>query len=162
MNRLKLYLLLLLLMGSFFILNAQDGPTMEIEANSSKSINDARLKKFYERFEEFISSLSDGQYDKYKVDVDDTMIPDYIVFSGDGLIMKRSQFVSVEACKSRLEKYLSGMKKKFRTKAWIFVSMESHVNKNKLIEVLTNLDKIKIEYRFGIQDFYVPMIHKLD
>ena len=162
MNRLNPYLLLLFCVGSFFTLNAQNEPTMEIEANSSKSISDARLKKFYERFEAFISSLSDGQYDKYKVETDYSMIPDYIVFSGDGLIMKRSQFVSVETCKSRLEKYLSGMKKKFRTKAWIFVNMESHVNKNKLIEVLTNLDKLKIEYRFGIEDYYVPMIHKLD
>jgi len=162
MNRLNPYLLLLFFVGSFFTLNAQNGSKMEIEANSSKSISDARLKKFYERFEAFISSLSDGQYDKYKVEVDDGMIPDYIGFSEDGLIMKRSQFVSIEACKSRLEKHLSGLKKKYRKKAWLFVGMESHVNKNELMEILTILDKLKIEYRFGIEDYYVPMIHKLD
>lgn len=162
MNRLNLYLLLLLCVGSFFALKAQDGPTMEIQANSPKSISDPTLKKFYERFEAFIGSLSDGQYDKYKVQADDTMIPDYIGFSEDGLIMKGSEFVSVEACKSRLEKYLAGMKKKFRKKAWIFVSMESHVNKNELIEALETLDKLKIEYRFGIEDYYVPVINKMD
>lgn len=162
MNRLNPWLLLLFCAGSFSILKAQDGPTMEIQANSSKSISDPRLKTFYERFEEFISTLSDGQYDKYKFEADDTMIPDYIAFSEDGLIMKRSQFVSVETCKSRLEKYLAGMKKKFRKKAWLFVDMESHVHKNELMEVLAILDKLKIEYRFGIVDYYLPEIHKMD
>lgn len=43
---------------------------------------------------------------------------------------------------------------------WIYVSLESHVYKRDLIEILEFLKEQNIEYQFGAEDEFVPKLIK--
>lgn len=85
------------------------------------------------------------------------MVNNFIIFSDDGLIMKDFDFHSVESCKKQILENLPVDENKQK---WIFVTMESHVSKSELIEILEFLKEQKIECQFGRDDEFVPKIIK--
>ena len=71
--------------------------------------------------------------------------------------MKELDFHSVESCKKQI---LENLPAEEKTTKWIYITMESHVNKSDLIEILEFLKEQKIEYQFGSEDEFVPKIMK--
>lgn len=73
-------------------------------------------------------------------------------------MMKDLKFHSVASCKNEIMVNLPTMENKLGENDRIFVTLESHVNKNQLIEILEFLKEKKIDYRFGKEDEFIPKI----
>ena len=134
---------------------AQNNGTFEIEAVSVESIDNQDVKLFYNKFNEFLQlKQKDGEQ------IDINMINNFIIFSEDGLIMKDLEFHSVESCKKEIKSDQDLLNIEPDGKSWIYVSLESHVNEQELENILNFLRQNKIQYKFGHEDKFVPLITK--
>ncbi len=146
---------ILLLIQIPIYMAAQNDDSFEIQADKVDSNSDIEIQKFHKKFNSWIESIGK---DSTKTTLDEKgMVNNFIVFSEDGLIMKDLDFHSVESCKKQILENLPVDENKQK---WIFVTMESHVNKSELIEILEFLKEQKIEYQFGSEDEFVPKIMK--
>ena len=146
---------ILLLIQIPIYLAAQNDESFEIQVDKVDSNSNIEIQKFHKKFNSWIESIGK---DSTKTTMDEKgMVNNFIVFSEDGLIMKDLDFHSVESCKKQILENLPVDKNK---QQWIFVTMESHVNKSELIEILEFLKEQKIEYQFGSEDEFVPKIMK--
>lgn len=136
-------------------MTGQNGDTYEIQADKIGSKSNAEIQIFYKKFNSWIESIKMGS-EIVKLD-EEKMVNNFIVFSEDGLIMKDLNFHSVKSCKKRIKEDLPVSEK---NGTWIYVTMESHVNKSELIEVLEFLKEQRIDYKFGNEDEFVPKIMK--
>ena len=146
---------ILLLIQIPIYLAAQNDESFEIQVDKVDSNSNIEIQKFHKKFNSWIESIGK---DSTKTTMDEKgMVNNFIVFSEDGLIMKDLDFHSVESCKKQILENLPVDKNKQK---WIFVTMESQVNKSELIEILEFLKEQKIEYQFGSEDEFVPKIMK--
>lgn len=156
MNRLIITIILIIQIP--FCLIAQNDKTFEIQAEKVDSSSNPEIQAFYKKFNLWIESI---RKDSVKIELDEeTMINDFILFSEDGLLMKDLAFHSVESCKKRILMNIPSLKTDEKKNNWLYVSLESHVNKSELIEILTFLKAEKIDYRFGKEDDFVQKIMK--
>ena len=140
----------------------QNDETLEIQADKVDKNSNSDIQTFYETFDLWSASIGK---DSVTVEMneeinEELMINNFIIFSEDGLIMKDLDFHSIESCKNKI---LENLPKKINGKEepnWIYVSMESHVNKSALIEILRFLREQKIDYKFGSEDEFVSKIMK--
>ena len=88
------------------------------------------------------------------------MINNFILFSGDGRMMKDLKFHSAQSCKSEIIANLPSQENKTGEMDWIYITLESKVNKSELIELFTFLQDDKIEYRFGQEEEFIPQMIK--
>ena len=108
------------------------------------------LKEFGIKYRSFIRTINAPSE---KVSYDSTlMINNFIVFSEDGLIMKDSEFHSVDSCKNFLERSLPMKVLKENQNYWVFISVESWVSRIQLTSILLYFDEKNIEYIFGTYD----------
>ena len=150
----KIITILLLIQIPIFMA-AQNDETFEIQADKVDSNSNIEIQKFYEKFNSWIERIGK---DSTNIEMDEkTMVNNFIIFSEDGLIMKDLDFHSVESCKKQILENIPNGEKESK---WIYVTMESHVNKNELIKVLKFLSVQKIDYQFGKEDEFVPKIMK--
>lgn len=146
---------ILLLIQIPFYMAAQNDETFEIQADEVDSNSNIEIQKFYKKFNLWIESIGK---DSTKAAMDEKgMVNNFIIFSEDGLIMKDLDFHSVASCKKQI---LENLPIEERKTKWIYVTMESHVNKSELIEILEFLKEQNIEYQFGREDEFVPKIIK--
>lgn len=154
---LKITITLLLFQVPFFML-AQNEETFEIQADKVDLTSNTEIQIFYEKFNSWTKSLNK---DSSKSTLEnERMVMNFIIFSEDGLLMKDLNFHTVKSCKEQVLANLPNSKKEEAEAKWIYVSMESHVNKKELIEILSFLRKEKIDYHFGIENKFVPKIIK--
>jgi len=134
---------------------AQNEQSFEIQADKVDSNSNIEIQIFYDKFNSWIDSF---HKDSAKTQRDEkAMINNFIMFSEDGLIMKNFSLHSVESCKKQI--MIDSPNGNYDSK-WIYVSMESHVNKRELIEILEFLKEQRIEYIFGFEDEFVPLFLK--
>ena len=151
----KRILTILILMQIPFCVLAQHEETFEIQADKVDSNSDAEIQLFYEKFNLWIKSL---ETDAAKIEKDESdMVDNFIIFSEDGLLMKDLDFHSVESCKNQILENLPIGK---TNEKWIYITMESQVNKLELIEILKFLKVHNIDYHFGVEDEFVPNLMK--
>ena len=74
--------------------------------------------------------------------------------------MKDLSFHSTESCKKHILESLPEQGVDNVQSKWIYVSLESHVYKRDLIEILEFLKEQNIEYQFGAEDEFVPKLIK--
>lgn len=148
-------LIILLITQIPVFMAAQNQETFEIQADKVDSIDNDELQVFYQRFNSWIESIGK---DSATIELNKkAMVNNFIIFSEDGLIMKDLNFHSVESCKKQILGNLPSGEDELK---WIYVSLESHVNKIELIDMLAFLKEQNIEYYFGIEDDFVPGIMK--
>jgi len=153
MTRTIVTILLLIQIPIYMV--AQNDETFEIQADKVDSSSNVEIQKFSEKFNSWMESIGK---DSTKIEMDEkAMVNNFIIFSEDGLIMKDLDFHSVESCKKQVLENLPNEEKESK---WIYVTMESHVNKNVLINILEFLKEQKIDYQFGREDEFVPKIMK--
>lgn len=133
----------------------QNDNNFEIQADKPSS---RELQIFKEKFNVWIKSIKN---DSLKTDFKpERMINNFILFSEDGLMMKDLKFHSAESCKNEIIANLPSRENKAKEKDWIYVTLESQVNKSELIAVLTFLKEENIDYRFGQEDEFIPQMIK--
>ncbi len=136
--------------GPFFII-AQNEEVLEYEVDTIGSSSDFELKNFYNNFDTWIKAIEKGS--PIVKPTKEKMINNFIIFSEDGLIMKDLDFHSVENCKEQL---LAGLLKRTdgnkNQNYWIYVGMESQVNKKELTTILKFLKNQKIQYLFAQEE----------
>lgn len=154
MNQVLITILLIIQIP--FFMAAQNDETFEIQADKVDSNSNPEIQEFYRKFNLWIESIGK---DSVKLNlIEELMVDNFIIFSEDGLIMKDLGFHSVESCKERI---LEGLPKQEVNKvqySWIYVSLESQVNKRELIEILEFLKEQNIEYQFGTEDEFVTKL----
>lgn len=139
-------------------MTAQNDKTFEIQADKIDSNSNSEIQTYYEKFNSWKESIGK---DSVKLELNEKLIVNnFIMFSEDGLIMKDLDFHSVESCKKQILENLPKEETDKDENNWIYVSMESHVNKSELIEILTFLREQSIDYHFGKEDEFVPKIMK--
>lgn len=142
-----------------FLILAQNDETFEIQIDKVDSTSNINIQQFYNKFNRYINR-KEKALDRISVS-EETMINNFVIFSQDGLLMKDFDFHSVESCKKEILKSRpKPTKHKIDRPYWIFVSMESQVNKLELIEILEFLRKENIEYQFGEEDQIMEKINK--
>jgi len=82
------------------------------------------------------------------------------MFSEDGFMMKDFKFHSVASCKKEILSSLSQKQTPLNGVPWIYVTLESQVNKKELIAILEFLREHGINYEFGDEDNFIPEILK--
>ena len=82
------------------------------------------------------------------------------MFSEDGFLMKDFKFHSVESCQKQILSSLSNSQAPANEDPWIYVTLESQVNKKELIAILEFLREQGINYEFGDEDKFIPAILK--
>lgn len=142
-----------------FLISAQNDETFEIQIDKVDSTSNINIQQFYNKFKRYINTKEKALT---KISLyEETMINNFVIFSQDGLLMKDFDFHSVESCKKEILKSRpKPTKHKIDRPNWIFVSMESHVNKLELIEILEFFRKENIEYQFGEEDQIMEKIDK--
>ena len=133
--------------------------TLEVQIERVDSNSNVELQIFQKRFNLWIESIKKKTT---SIELDKKlMIDNFIIFSEDGLIMKDiSDFHTVTSCKKEILRALPDNTQNFGNNNWIYVSLESHVNKIELIEILEFFKQKKIDYYFGIEDEFVPLIRE--
>ncbi|MCB0540298.1 MAG: hypothetical protein H6568_16825 [Lewinellaceae bacterium] len=156
MNR-AIITILLVIQAPLFI-TAQNDETFEIQADKVDSNTNLEIQQFYEKFNSWIGSIGT---DSAKMTLNENlMVNNFIIFSEDGLIMKDLSFHSTESCKKHILESLPEQGVDNVQSKWIYVSLESHVYKRDLIEILEFLKEQNIEYQFGAEDEFVPKLIK--
>ena len=131
----------------------QNSNTFEIQADKVDSNSNAELQIFYKKFNLWVST----GMDTITLERDEAnRVNNFVIFSEDGLIMKDLDFHSVENCKELILKDYPKIGAKNIDRAWMFISLESQVNREELIVILEFLRRHKIEYVFGNEDDFVP------
>ena len=156
----KIISIILLTIHIPFLILGQNDETIEIQVDKIDSNSNSEIQKFHKKFNSYIESKEKG-LTKIKLK-EENMINNFIVFSTDGLIMKDFEIHTTESCKKQI---LQCRPKPTSNKSiqsyWIFVSMESQVNKNELINILEFLRKENIEYQFGEEDEIIAKMNKI-
>ncbi len=145
----RFFLILICALFYSYQSQAQSNQSFDIENDGKK---DENVRQFYAKFNAYIDGLRDTTHKATPSDPK-KMIQNFVIFSEDGLIMKDLKFHSQESCK---ENILLGWKAlgKRKTKAWMYVDLESHVNLDDLKSILAFLKKHKIDYQFGPDGAY--------
>ncbi len=135
----------------------QNPNTFEIEADKVDSNSNVELQIFYKKFNLWVSTgmetITLERDEAYRVN-------NFVIFSEDGLIMKDFDFHSVESCKELILKDYPKIEAKNIDKVWMFISLESQVNREELISILEFLSSHNIDYVFGNEDDFVPGFKK--
>ncbi len=156
MNRAIITILLIIQIPLFTA--AQNDKTFEIQADKVDSNSNSEIQLFYGKFNSWIGSIGK---DSAKIKLNEKlMVNNFIIFSEDGLIMKDLSFHSTESCKNKILETLPKHGAVNVQNNWIYVSLESHVNKRDLIEILDFLKEQNIDYQFGREDEFVPKLMK--
>ncbi|WP_299436537.1 hypothetical protein [uncultured Maribacter sp.] len=136
-------------------MTGQNDDNFEVQADATSN---TEIQIFQEKFNVWVKSFNN---DSLKTDFkSERMINNFILFSEDGLMMKDLKFHSAESCKNEIIANLPNTENKAEENDWIYVTLESQVNKPELIEILTFLREKKIEYRFGQEDEFIPQMIK--
>ena len=137
----------------------QNNNTFEIQGERVDSTSNPELQIFTNKFKNWVDSLKN---DTLISNLNPRrMVNNFILFSEDGLMMKDLKFHSVASCKNEIITNLPVSENNLGENAWIYVTLESQVNKNELIEMLEFLKEQKIDYQFGKEDEFIPkMIEK--
>ena len=156
MNRISITIFVVFKFALFMA--AQNVETFETQAEKIDSTYNPELQIFNQNFNNWVNSLSD---ESLKLSLNDKMmINDFIIFSEDGLIMKDLGFHSIKSCKERIVASLPTTEMDSESKNWVYISMESQINKSDLIEMLVFLREQQIDYQFGMEDEFVPKLIK--
>ena len=151
-------LIILLLFQIPFFMTGQNDNNFEIQADKVDVGSNGEIQIFTEKFNVWVKSLKN---DTLKTDLKpERMINNFILFSEDGLMMKDLKFHSVESCKNEIVANLPSRENKTEENDWIYVTLESQVNKSQLIDILNFLREKNIEYRFGQEDEFIPKMIK--
>ncbi len=153
------FVLIIILFQFPILVTGQHNSSFAIQEEKLDSASNSELQTFIIKFNNWVDSLkNDCQTSGLKPE---RMINNFILFSEDGLMMKDLQFHSVASCKNEILANLPITENELGESDWIFVSLESHVNKKQLIEILEFLKEKKIDYQFGKEDEFIPkMIRK--
>ncbi|MEK6152150.1 hypothetical protein WIW50_02765 [Flavobacteriaceae bacterium 3-367] len=136
----------------------QNNNTFEIQGEKLDSTSNSELQTFTSRFNNWVDSLKN---DTPTLELKpERMVNNFILFSEDGLMMKDLKFHSVASCKKEIMENLPITENGSGENDWIFVTLESHVNKKQLIEMLEFLKEKKIDYQFGKEDEFIPKMIK--
>ncbi len=136
-------------------MSGQNDNNFEVQADAASN---TELQVFQKKFNVWIQSIkNDTLKTVYKPE---RMINNFILFSEDGLMMKDLKFHSSESCKTEIIASLPNQENKADEMDWIYVTLESQVNKTELIEILTFFREKNIEYRFGQEDEFIPQMIK--
>lgn len=153
MKKVKLKIITFLLMVPF-ILVAQDEEIYEVQFANLDTNSNQELEIFQMKFDDWIREFDkDSTQTIYNKG---SMVNNFIIFSQDGLIMKDLNFHTVESCQKQILDNLPIEEEQY----WIYITIESQVNKSELIEILDFLKEKKIDYRFGNEGDFVPYIMK--
>jgi hypothetical protein len=156
MNR--TFLILILLFQTSFFMTGQNDDNFEIQADKVVGTSNSEIQIFKKKFNKWVISSQD---DSFKTDLKpERMINNFILFSEDGLMMKDLKFHTVESCKNEIIANLPSQENKTEENDWIYVTLESQVNKSQLIDMLNFLREKNIEYRFGQEDEFIPKMIK--
>ena len=148
----RLLFLFLLVFQSPLGLEAQSGQSFDM-IDAVGDPNPA-IQQFYQQFEEWLAAIQNGT----QVTLDEKrMVNNFIIFSEDGLIMKDLQFHTVASCREHI---LKDLPEPGAENPWIYVAMESHVNRSELLEMLTFLKAQKIDVEFGREEEFVSKMMK--
>lgn len=124
----------------------QSYETFEIQADKVDSNSNHEIQIFYQIFN-LLENKGKGMITLQRDEA--YMVNNFVMFSEDGLLMKDLDFHSVESCKEEILKDYPKSELKKTEKAWMFVSLESQVNKGELISILEFLRRHEIDYVFG-------------
>lgn len=138
-----------------FLATAQNNGNFEIDVDSSSNPD---IKIFQEKFNIWFNNRDNDSIKS--IYNPERMIQNFIIFSEDGLIMKDLKFHSVESCKKKIIANLPQKKISSNQKDWIYVTLESQVNKQQLKKILAFLRIKNINYRFGEEDDFAPSMIK--
>lgn len=136
-------------------MTGQNDNNFEVQADAASN---TELQVFQKKFNVWIQSIkNDTLQTVYKPE---RMINNFILFSEDGLMMKDLKFHSPESCKTEIIASLPNQENKADEMDWIYVTLESQINKPELREILTFFREKNIEYRFGQEDEFIPQMIK--
>lgn len=148
-------LIIIIIIQIPFLINGQNDNNFEVQVDAASN---TELQVFQKKFNLWIQSVkNDTPKTVYKPE---RMINNFILFSEDGLMMKDLKFHSPESCKTEIIASLPNQENKVDQTHWIYVTLESQVNKPELIEILTFFREKNIEYRFGQEDEFIPQMIK--
>lgn len=148
----KIIVIILLLVKVPLIIVAQHGETLELQIETDDL--SAEIQIFYEKFDLWLEST---EGDSTKLELNESlMINNFIIFTEIGLIMKDLDFHTAESCKARILNSLPMIET--NNKSWIYVSLESQVNKADLVEILKFLKDQNIDYIFENEDLFVAKL----
>ena len=136
----------------------QNADVFEVDADMIDTTSNKEIQTFYEKFNLWIKSLEN---DSTELQFDEKlMLNNFIMFSQDGLLMKDLKFHSVESCTRQIFKELRRIEVSNREYHWMYVTLESQINRNELAIILEFLKRNKIDYRFSNEDEIVSKIVK--
>lgn len=149
------FLFIIILSQIPLLMTGQNNNNFEVQADAESN---TELQVFQKKFNVWIQSIkNDTLKTVYKPE---RMINNFILFSEDGLMMKDLKFHSPESCKTEIIASLPNQENKADEMDWIYVTLESQVNKPELIEILTFFREKNIEYRFGQENEFIPLMIK--
>ncbi|WP_282115934.1 hypothetical protein [Cellulophaga baltica] len=139
-------------------MTGQNDENFEVQADKVDATSHEEIQIFTEKFNTWVKSLkNDTLTTELK---SESMINNFILFSEDGLMMKDLKFHSVESCKNEIISNLPNREDKPEENDWIYVTMESQVNKTELTAILVFLKEKNIDYQFGREDEFIPKFIK--
>lgn len=154
----RLIITILSIIGSTFFVYGQHEEIIEIQAEKVDDNSNFEIQEFYKKLDLYVNSI--GKNTENSSLSLELMINDFIIFSEDGLIMKDLNYHSVESCKAKIiENFPKNILNVLKAK-WIYVSLESHVNKRELTAILKFLKGNNIEYHFANDEELEKMIKR--
>lgn len=136
----------------------QNSEVFEIQADKIDTTINEEIQAFYEKFNLWIKSIEN---DSIILRIDEKlMLNNFIMFSQDGLLMKDLKFHSVESCIKQILEELHNKEAPKNEYNWIYVTLESQIDKRELISILEFLKKNSIDYRFSNEDTIVSKFVK--
>lgn len=134
--------------------HAQFGQSFEVQANSGASTQNEDVKIFYAKFDAFIAQLKDSTTTRPDPR---NMISNFVIFTETGIIMNDLEFHSVESCKKNIQLGKAALGPEI-VQPWLYVDLESHINRRQLESILAFLRTSGIEYQFGKDEDYHPLV----
>ncbi|WP_159076363.1 hypothetical protein [Flagellimonas amoyensis] len=154
-NMIRAVIIILLFQVPILMIGQNNG-TFEIQGEKLDSTSNSELHAFTSKFNSWVDSLKN---DPLSLGLKpERMVNNFILFSEDGLMMKDLKFHTVASCKNEIMANLPFTENKPGENNWIFVTLESQINRNQLIEILEFLKEMKIDYQFGKEDVFIPKI----
>jgi len=134
--------------------HAQFGQGSEFQANSGAATQNEDVKIFYARFDAFMAQLKESTTTRLDPR---NMISNFVIFTEAGIIMNDLEFHSTESCKKNilLSKAELGIE---IVKPWLYLDLESHINLKQLESILAFFRTSGIEYQFGKDEDYHPLV----
>lgn len=133
---------------------AQSTETIEIHTSTKDTSSNAELQNIYNKFNDWVITISNGVTKFFNNQ--DNMVNNVIMFSEVGLLMKDLDLHPIESCKKLISLNLP----KNKSKMLIYIAIESQLNKNELIEILTFLKDKIIDYYFGDEKDIIALFIK--